>query len=457
MESPIMLRSINPSNDVLIAATPVMSADELDHHLGRAKRTSVEWILLPFHERALRVRELARLLRIHAEEAALLLCAEMGKPLTQARAELGKCAATCEYYAAEAASMLAPTPLHLEFRSARIVYEPLGVLLAIMPWNFPYWQTIRAVIPAIMAGNTVVVKPAPEITLSAALLQGLFDSAGLGDGIVTTLRATVEQTHRCIADKRIACVTFTGSTRAGREVAALAGRALKKTVLELGGSDAVCVCEDADIALAARIAAQSRLVNNGQSCIAAKRCIVMRRAIPEFERALKQEMMQAVMGDPREETTTVGPLARRDLCDALNAQVRESVRLGARVVLDGGPTGDACFFAPMILGDVTSSMPVYGEEVFGPVMAVIAADTEAEMIRIANDTRYGLGATVISADVQRAHRIAERLDAGVVFINDMVRSDARLPFGGCKDSGWGRELGALGIREFVNIKTVVEP
>ena len=456
------LRSINPATNSLLAEVDVMTEWEIEHSLTAVHRSYAGWKQVPLDERCERVSALAALLRRYAEETSLMMCNEMGKPIVQARAEIEKCAAACAFYAREAASMLAPEDLlanshgadPADFRSVRMEYEALGVVLAIMPWNFPYWQAIRAVVPAILAGNTVLLKPAPEVPLSAEMLQRLFDAAGLGNGIVCTLRATNEQTQQCIADKRVAAVTFTGSTRGGKEVAAQAGRFLKKTVLELGGSDAVCVCDDADISLAASITVRSRLVNSGQSCIAAKRCVVMREVADQFEQAVRREVLRAVTGDPKDETTTVGPLARRDLCDTLHEHVQQSISQGARVLVDGGPTGAGCFFAPMVVSDIKPGMPMYEEEVFGPALAIIIVDSEEEMIRVANDTRYGLGATVVSSDEQRAHRIAGALQAGVVFINDMVRSDVRFPFGGCKESGWGRELGAHGIREFTNIKIV---
>lgn len=456
------LRSINPATNSLLAEVDVMTAWEIEHSLTAVHRSFAGWKQVPIEERCERVSALAGLLREYVEETSLMMCNEMGKPIVQARAEIEKCAAACVFYAREAPSMLASQDMlansgstsPADFHSVRMEYEPLGVVLAIMPWNFPYWQAIRAVVPAIIAGNTVLLKPAPEVPLSAEMLQRLFDAAGLGNGIVCTLRATNEQTRQCIADKRVAAVTFTGSTGAGKEVAAQAGRCLKKAVLELGGSDAVCVCDDADISLAASIAVRSRLVNSGQSCIAAKRCVVMRPVAEQFEQAVRLEVLRSVTGDPKDETTTVGPLARRDLCTTLHEQVQQSISQGARIVVDGGPTGTGCFFAPMVVSDVAPGMPMYDDEIFGPALAIIVVDSEEEMIRIANDTRYGLGATVVSTHEHRAHRIADALEAGVVFINDMVRSDVRFPFGGCKDSGWGRELGAHGIREFTNIKIV---
>ncbi len=385
---------------------------------------------------------------------------EMGKPLLDSRAEVDKCAWACQWFAEQGPAMLEPEAVETEAVSSYVAYVPLGVVFAIMPWNFPYWQVVRALAPALAAGNVVVLKHAPSTTGCALALAEAAKHAGLHDGVFSVLIASAERTpevsDRVITDERVAAVTLTGSTGAGRSVAAVAGRALKKTVLELGGSDPFVVLADADLEAAAAWAARSRFQNTGQSCIAAKRIIVEENVADEFTKRLLAHVGQLRIGDPTEAGVTVGPLARADLRDALARQVAESVEQGARV-LAGGRALDrpGFYYEPTVLDRVSPGMPVLTEEVFGPAVPIVrAADADAA-IEAANDSQFGLGSNVWTSDVQQAQKLALRLDAGHTAVNWMTTSDPRLPFGGIKDSGYGRELSRLGIHEFVNAHTVV--
>lgn len=446
--------SRNPATGEVIARYGLMSDEELDAALDRAWHAARRWRATSLEERRAAVLRVAEILQMHREEAARLAALEMGKPIVQGRAELDKCAWACRSLADQAEAALAPVDVPTEFRRSRVVFEPLGVVLAIMPWNFPFWQVIRAAIPAMLAGNAVLVKHSPEVTGCALLLDRMMAEAGLAE-VYTTIRASHQQIAALIGDARIAGVTLTGSTRAGRHVAARAGEALKKTVLELGGSDPYLVLDDADLAYAAETCAATRMINSGQSCIAAKRFIVLESVRSAFEEMLVEHMRRYQPADPLAEETMLGPLARPDLAETLAAQAAKSIEEGARVLLAGGPTGSGAYVRPIVLTDVQPGMPAFDEETFGPLAVVVPARTEEEAILLANRSTYGLGAAVFTQDRDRAERIAAQLEAGSVFINAFVRSDPRLPFGGIKSSGWGRELSVFGLREFVNIKTVV--
>jgi succinate-semialdehyde dehydrogenase/glutarate-semialdehyde dehydrogenase len=397
------------------------------------------------------------MLRARAGDLAALMAREMGKPLAQGRAEADKCAWACEYYAEHAAALLAPEPAATGARESFVTYEPLGPIFAIMPWNFPLWQVFRFAAPNLVAGNTALLKHAESVPGCARAITALLEDAGLPSGVFTNLFITHEQAESVIAHPAVRGVTLTGSTRAGRAVARAAGAHLKKTVLELGGSDAYLVLEDADLDLAAAACATSRLLNAGQSCIAAKRFVVAESVRGAFTERLVARMAETKMGDPMDATTTLGPLARADLREALRRQVEASLAQGARLRLGGRvPDGPGAFYPATVLDDVRPGMPAFDEELFGPVAAVVGASGEAEAIRLANASPYGLGAAVFSSDLERARRIAaHELDAGACAINDFVRSDPRLPFGGVKDSGFGRELGRQGLLEFMNVKAVV--
>jgi succinate-semialdehyde dehydrogenase / glutarate-semialdehyde dehydrogenase len=386
---------------------------------------------------------------------ATTITAEMGKPIVEAEAEVEKCALTCEFYAANAARFLADEPRASSATESYVQFTPLGTVLAIMPWNFPLWQLFRFAAPALMAGNTAMLKHASSVPQCALAIEEVFRASGFPDGVFRTLLISGAAASRLIEDRRIVAVTLTGSDEAGRRVAETAGRAIKKTVLELGGSDPFIVLADADLDAAVETGVRARFQNTGQSCIAAKRFIVEAAVFDEFQERFLEAVRRLRVGDPMERTTQIGPLARNDLRDTLEQQVRASVMCGARVLTGGARlAGRGYFFAPTVLTDVSPDMPASCEEVFGPVAAFIRARDVDQAIAVANQTPYGLGANLWTADMARARQLARDIEAGQVFINGMVTSDPRLPFGGVKQSGYGRELAEFGIREFINIQTV---
>jgi succinate-semialdehyde dehydrogenase/glutarate-semialdehyde dehydrogenase len=399
------------------------------------------------------MRTLAKLLRERATDYAELMAHEMGKPVKQGRAEIEKCAIACEFYAENAEAFLKREEIKTEAGRSFVTFEPLGVILAVMPWNFPFWQVFRFAAPSLMAGNAAVLKHASNVPGCALAVDDLFRRADLP---LYNVLVGSDQVAALIEDPRIRAVTLTGSGPAGKAVAKKAGELLKKAVLELGGSDPYVVLEDADLDAAVATCAAGRLINSGQSCIAAKRFIVVEPIRKKFESLLVEHMRAKKVGDPMLEDTDVGPLARHDLRDDLHAQVQKSIKKGAACLLGGKiPRDKGAFYPPTVLANVKQGMPAYDEELFGPVAAVIGARDEADAIRIANDTPFGLGAAVFTRDLARGERIAAtQLEAGSCFVNAFVKSDPRLPFGGIKESGFGRELSHYGIREFVNIKTV---
>jgi succinate-semialdehyde dehydrogenase/glutarate-semialdehyde dehydrogenase len=448
--------TVNPANGRRLRSYREHSAAEVERALHLSQAAFRRWSGRSFTQRATLLQAVARLLREQAPTLAALATQEMGKPRAQADAEIEKCALGCEFFARHARGFLAEEfPAHGP-RGASVVFEPLGPVLAVMPWNFPFWQVCRAAAPILMAGNTLLLKHAVNVTGCALAIADVFAEAGLPRGVFQTLLLGTDRVTALVADRRVRAVTLTGSTGAGRAVAAAAGAAMKKGVFELGGSDAYVVLEDADLDRAAEICAQSRLINSGQSCVCAKRFIAVRPVLRAFEDALVARMGVRRVGPPDDPASDLGPLARRDLRDHLHAQVAASVARGAKVRLGGQPLrGPGNYYPPTVLTRVTKGMPAYEEELFGPVAAVIAARDEDHAVAIANDSPYGLGAAVFSRRPARARAVARRLQAGVVFINDFVRSEPALPFGGVKDSGYGRELGAWGIREFVSPKTLV--
>jgi succinate-semialdehyde dehydrogenase/glutarate-semialdehyde dehydrogenase len=450
------LQSIHPATGETIHEYPQQSEPEVDEILRDTQHAFASWRSLNFGQRGDCFRTLARKLTEQQDDLARLIALEMGKPVTQAAGEIQKCAMVCEYYADHAATFLKPKDVDTDASRSYIAYSPIGVVLGIMPWNFPFWQTLRYAAPTMMAGNTTVLKHANNVTGCALALAKLFAQSGFPEHAFRTLIVEASRVEGIIKHPLIAGVTLTGSLHAGSAVGSQAGSVLKKSVLELGGSDPFLILEDADLDEAAKTGAYSRLIANGQTCIAAKRFIVPHSIREEFESRLVREMSNAVLGDPLEPETTLGPLARANLRESLHAQVTASVKAGARVLLGCEvPKGKGAYYPASVLTDVAPGMPAYDEEVFGPVAAIIPVKDEEEAIRVANDTEYGLGAVVFSRDVKRAETIArDKLEAGNCFVNTFVRSDPRLPFGGVKHSGYGRELGEFGIKEFVNIKTV---
>lgn len=448
--------SVNPATGETVARYEETTPGEVTSILESAERACAAWRRTSFEQRAALMRRAGTVLRQREDEYAALMATEMGKPLPQGRAEVEKCAWVCEYYAEEAERFLAPEEVTTDASRSFVTFQPLGVVLAVMPWNFPLWQVFRFAVPALMAGNAAVLKHSSNVMGCALAIESVFHDAGIPRDLFRTLVVGSSRVSSLIAAPQVKAVTLTGSTPAGKAVAAAAGAVLKKTVLELGGSDPYVILEDADLEGAAETCVNSRLINSGQSCIAAKRFVVLESVRRRFEELYVQKMRAKRMGDPFEEGVDVGPQARRDLRDELHRQVTESVSRGAKVLLGAEvPAGSGAFYPPTVLTDVVPGMPAYEEELFGPVAAIIGVRDEADAIRVANDTSFGLGAAVFTQDVARGERIAAgELEAGSCFVNAFVKSDPRLPFGGIRESGYGRELSIFGIREFVNIKTV---
>ena len=450
-----MLKSIDPSNGKELAAFPELDAAGIEAAVERAWSSRHAWRDAGMDLRTAVLRSVAGVLRAEKARFAALMTAEMGKPIAEAEGEVEKCAWTATWIADNAARLLADEPIESTATKSYVRYQPLGVILAVMPWNFPFWQAFRAGLPALAAGNVMLLKHASNVPQCALAIEDIFREAGVPKGVFQTLLIGPGPVAGIVADRRVAGVTLTGSEAAGELVASAAGKALKKSVLELGGSDPFIVLEDADVKTAATVACRARNQNNGQSCIAAKRFIVAEPIADEFEELFSKAVAALKVGDPADRANQVGPLARPDLVDDLERQVTESISKGARVLAGGHRLKNGGnFFEPTVLTGVKPGMPVYNEETFGPVAAVIRVRDAEEALRVANDTDFGLGSSIWTSDVERGQMLAERVEAGLVFINGMVASDARLPFGGVKRSGYGRELSAAGIREFTNIQTV---
>src|SRR5687768_5642071 len=447
--------SLNPATSKTLKTYNSWDSRHLAAALEQASEAQRIWAQTAFPQRAEHMHRAALLLHERVHHYAALIAVEMGKPVREGRAEVEKCALVCDYYAVHAEHFLQPEAIQTGAGKSYVCYEPMGVVLGVMPWNFPFFQVIRFAAPTLMAGNACVLKHASNVPQCALALQQLFADAGFPPYLFTTLMIDAADVAEAIACHHVQAVTLTGSEHAGREIASHAGRHLKKCMLELGGSDAFIVLRDADLDLAADFAVRSRFQNCGQSCIAAKRIIPVAEIADEFVPLFIKKAAELKMGDPMDETTQIGPMARLDLREDLHQQVADSIAQGAQPVLGCEPVrGAGAFYPPSALDRVTAKTRAYHEELFGPVAAIIRARDEEDAVRIANDTRFGLGSSIWSRDLERAEKIAGQIQAGSSFINGMVRSDPRLPFGGTKASGFGRELSYHGIREFVNIKTV---
>jgi len=450
------INSINPLNGQVIKSYQAHTSLEVNTLIDQTQDSWKKWGKSSYSVRSSHLKAAAEILRSRKEELAILMALEMGKPLKGGRSEIEKCADVCEYYAQYAETFLQDELIQTDASKSFVTFQPLGVILAVMPWNFPFWQVFRFLAPALMAGNTAVLKHASNVFGCAIEIEKIIKEAGFPDHVFHTLLIGSDMVDHVIEHPHIKAVTLTGSTEAGKKVAAKAASVLKKSVLELGGSDAYIILDDADLELAAESCVNSRLINSGQSCIAAKRFIVVRSVEQQFTELFKQKMEAKVIGDPLDETSDIGPQARIDLRNELHQQVLKSIEMGAICILGGEiPEGTNAFYPPTILTKVKKLMPAFDEELFGPVAAIISVENEEEAINLANDSVFGLGAAVFTQNSKRGEEIAVKLlEAGSCFVNALVRSDPRLPFGGIKQSGYGRELSYYGIKEFVNIKTI---
>ncbi len=450
------IQSINPADGEKVGEYGEMERREVDAIVDAAHDAFLRWRRVPFAERAEPLRRAAEILRGRSQELAELMTREMGKPVAAGRSEAEKCAWVCDHYASHGADFLAEEDVETDAHRSFVTFQPLGVVLAVMPWNFPFWQVFRFAAPGLMAGNAAVLKHASNVFGCALAIEDVLHEAGFPQPLFRTLRIGSDKVDGVLEHPKVRAATLTGSTPAGRAVARKAGDELKKTVLELGGSDPYVVLANADLEATVETCVASRLINSGQSCIAAKRFVVVDEVADEFQRRMVELMEGKTMGDPMDESNDLGPQARTDLRDDLHHQVEVSVEKGATLLLGGEiPDRPGAWYPPTVLADVAPGMPAYDEETFGPVAAIIRVADEEEAIRVANDSDFGLGAAVFTGDRQRGEEIAaHRLDAGCCFVNAFVKSDPRLPFGGIKHSGYGRELGEFGIREFVNTKTV---
>ncbi len=448
-----MFQSINPYNQQILQSFIPDTKEAVDHKLALSRKAFLSWRALPIRQRTTYISTIGNNIRRDRELLARSISLEMGKPIQEALAEVDKSAMACQYFAEEGATLLGDIPIENDASKAYIHYSPIGAVLGIMPWNFPVWQVIRYAIPSLIGGNVILLKHAPNVCQTALRLEKLLEDSGLPSGVFQTLVVETDLIEGIIAHDHVQGVTLTGSEYAGSQVASLAGKYIKKSVLELGGSDPFIVLKDADLQQAAIVAAQSRMQNAGQSCIAAKRFLVNESVAEEFIQLFLTEIKNLRYGDPLLESTTLGPLARIDLAQKVEKQVMDSVKQGAQLLLPF--ERNHCHVTPTLLTQVKPGMPAFDEEIFGPVATVLSVKDDDDAIHLANQTRYGLGASIWSQDIERATRLATQIEAGSVYINKLMRSNVRFPFGGVKKSGYGRELGEAGIKEFMNTKTIV--
>jgi succinate-semialdehyde dehydrogenase / glutarate-semialdehyde dehydrogenase len=454
-KKPITIQSINPFTEEVMKEFALMSARQLNGQVQESRKAFLSWRDIPVAVRANYLKKLAAVLRAGKRNYAELITKEMGKPIKESLAEVEKCAWLSDYYADNAEQFLKPEEIRTEAKKSYVMVQPLGIVLAIMPWNFPFWQAFRFGVPAVVAGNAALLKHASNVPMTALAIEDAFRKAGFPENVFRTVLIDAPEALRLIDDDLVDGVSLTGSNRAGEEVGAHAGGKIKKLVLELGGSDPYIVLDDADIEKAGRMAANARMINAGQSCIAAKRFIVMEKVAADFIRHFMTRLRELKLGDPMDESTDIGPLARKDILDGLKVQLRDAKAKGGKVMQAGQTFNKGFFFAPCAVVNTRPNMKIVTDEVFGPIAPIITVKDEDEAIRAANNTPYGLGAAIWSRDLERAERLAGRIESGTVTINDMVKSDPRLPFGGIKKSGVGREMSHHGIMEFVNVKTVV--
>ncbi|GAB3267876.1 NAD-dependent succinate-semialdehyde dehydrogenase [Larkinella harenae] len=444
--------SINPYTQKKVQSYPALSQHALAKKLQQADRAFQDWSAISLEERSTYIQNVANHLRAEKKHYAELMTAEMGKTLKEASAEVEKCATGCDYYLENAPAFLADLKVSTEAKKSFVAYQPLGAVLAVMPWNFPFWQVFRFAIPSLLAGNVGLLKHAANVSGCSLAIEEIFRASNLPTGVFQSLLIESKTVETVLKDPRVKAVTLTGSEKAGASVAAIAGSQIKKSVLELGGSDALVVLADANLEKAAEVAVQSRMQNAGQSCIAAKRFIVEKSVKKEFTDRVLQHIREIQQGDPTDEKTTMGPVARLDLAEAIEQQCAQSVREGARVLQSG--KRDGCNVPPILLDKVKPGITAFDEETFGPLAVIIEAKDEQDAVKLANQSQYGLGAALWTRDLDRADRLARQIQAGSVFVNSLMRSDPRVPFGGVKLSGFGRELAEVGMKEFLNVKTV---
>lgn len=453
----MLIETVNPFNGKVIKTYERTTISETKVIISKLHESYLSWKNVSFNERSLFLQKISDILREEKEECAQLMAIEMGKPISQGRAEIDKCARACEYFAKNGQRFLQPEIIETNAKKSFVSFQPIGIILAIMPWNFPFWQVFRCAAPSLMAGNTILLKHAQNVSGCSIKIESIFKRASTHENIFRNIIIGHESIPNIINDPLISAVSLTGGTQSGRAVAGVAGNALKKCILELGGNDPYIILEDADIESAAKICADARIQNSGQSCIAAKRFIVVEKIKKQFIDSFVGHMSNFKVGDPLDPSTEIGPLARFDLRNELHKQVTETLSMGATKLLGGIiPQSTGAFYPPTVLTNISPSSPAATEELFGPVASIFAAKDSIEAISIANRSKYGLGSAIFTSDIKRAEHIAEHeLDAGICFINSNVFSDPRLPFGGVKESGYGRELSQYGIKEFVNVKTIL--